>query len=181
MIRAARREDFLALRDLERAAGEPFRGLGMAEVADDEPLTVEELAAFQLAGHAWVCADTGDIPVAYLLVRVINDGAHIEQLSVHPSHARRGLGAALLRFADGWAARHGLRALTLTTYAEVPWNAPYYQRLGFHMVSDDELGDDLRRIRDQEARRGLDKWPRVAMRRDVALRTPNGCELDRRS
>jgi len=116
MIRAARREDFLALRELEHAAGEPFRGLGMAEVADDEPLAVEELTAFQLAGHAWVCADTGDFPVAYLLMRVINDGAHIEQLSVHPSHARKGLGAALLRFADGCAAGHGLRTLTLTCH-----------------------------------------------------------------
>jgi len=33
----ARPWDLPGLRELERAAGAPFRGLGMAAVADDEP------------------------------------------------------------------------------------------------------------------------------------------------
>jgi GNAT superfamily N-acetyltransferase len=93
--------------------------------------------------------------------------AHIEQVSVDPSHARQGLGRSLLDTASAWAEERGLAALTLTTYAEVPWNAPYYRRLGFQELAVDQMSSGLRHIRDQESARGLDEWPRVAMRRQL--------------
>lgn len=95
MIRSARASDLNTLRNIERAAGVVFRLLGMEEIAEDEPLTVDELAAFQADGRAWVAVDAADRPVAYLLVRPVDDNAHIEQVSVHPSHARQGLGRRL--------------------------------------------------------------------------------------
>lgn len=54
-------------------------------------------------------------------------------------------------------------------FRDVPWNAPYYGRLGFSVVPDPELGQGLRRIRDAEALEGLDAWPRVAMRRALGM------------
>ena len=59
------------------------------------------------------------------------DGAHLEQLSVHPEHGRRGLGRALLRAGLEWAAAHDYPELTLTTYRDVPWNGPFYASEGF--------------------------------------------------
>jgi len=120
----------------------------MAAVADNEPPTIAELSRFQQDGRAWVATDDADSPVAYLLVAVVDDDAHIDQVSVHPSHARQRLGAALLDTAAVWAQRRGLAALTLTTYTEVAWNAPYYTRLGFAALTDDQLGRGLRRIRE---------------------------------
>ena len=61
----------------------------------------------------------------------------------------------------------GLPALTLTTFAYVPWNAPYYARCGFRVLDDAEITPGLRAIREQEAALGLDRWPRVCMRRDL--------------
>ena len=58
-------------------------------------------------------------------------------------------------------------ALTLTTFTEVPWNAPYYLRCGFRVLADTEITPELRAIRTAEAARGLDAWPRVCMRRDL--------------
>jgi len=109
MIRPARPDDLPVLRDLERAAGAPFRDLGMTAVADDEPPTIAELTRFQQDGRAWVATDDADAPVAYLLVAVVDDDAHIDQVSVHPSHARQRLGAALLDTAAVWAQRRGWR------------------------------------------------------------------------
>ena len=86
-------------------------------------------------------------------------------MSVHPDHARRGLGRQLIDHAAAWATREGLAGLTLTTYADVPWNAPYYARLGFATLGEDDLTDGLRAVRTHEIARGLDKWPRVTMRR----------------
>ncbi|ANN15469.1 acetyltransferase [Amycolatopsis orientalis] len=164
MIRLAVPEDLPVLQDIERAAGEPFRALGMAAIADDDPPSLADLAAYQSAGRAWVC-DDGEGPVAYLIAEVVDGHGHIEQVSVHPDHARKGLGRRLIDHAADWSAREGLAGLTLTTYAEVPWNAPYYSRLGFVTLGEGELTDGLRAIRAQEIARGLDAWPRVTMRR----------------
>ncbi|MEU8414781.1 GNAT family N-acetyltransferase [Amycolatopsis japonica] len=164
MIRLATPEDLPALQDIERAAGEPFRALGMAAIADDDPPSIADLAAFQRDGRAWVW-DAGDGPVAYLLAEVVDGHGHIEQVSVHPDHARRGLGRRLIEHAAEWASREGLAGLTLTTYAEVPWNAPYYARLGFTTLDEESLTEGLRAVRAHEIARGLDAWPRVTMRR----------------
>ncbi|ASU77729.1 GNAT family N-acetyltransferase [Actinopolyspora erythraea] len=172
MIRNARPDELSALRDIETAAGAAFREIGMHEVADDEPPTTVELAAFQSDGRAWVAVDATDRPVAYLLVSLVDGDAHIDQVSVHPGHARRGLGRALIEVAVGWARGRGLPGVTLTSFARVPWNAPYYERLGFHFLPDERLTSGLRAIRDEESARGLDNWPRVAMRRVVTEPSP---------
>ena len=166
-------KDLPALQDIDRAAGELFRDLGMEVVADDEPLSVADLAVFQEDGRAWVATAQGDQPVAYLLVEVVDGGAHIEQVSVHPDHSRQGIGRALLDTTEIWAAGLGLSGLTLTTFANVPWNAPYYQRLGFRIMTSDEIGSGLRQIRELEAKRGLDRWPRVTLHRPVSHARPS--------
>lgn len=63
----------------------------------------------------------------------------------------------LLDTAAAWAQQHGLAALTLTTYANVPWNAPYYERLGFRIMREDQITEGLRRLREHEQARGLAK------------------------
>jgi GNAT superfamily N-acetyltransferase len=107
VIRPARPADLPVLRDVERAAGQVFRELGMAAVADDEPPAIGELVAYQADGRAWVFADAADRPVAYLLVAVVDGHAHIEQVSVHPEHARRGIGRRLVDVAGEWARAGG--------------------------------------------------------------------------
>ncbi len=58
-----------------------------------------------------------------------------------------------------------MAALTLTTFEQVPWNAPYYCRWGFRILEDHEWTKGLRAIRQREAEQGLDQWPRVARRK----------------
>ncbi len=49
---------------------------------------------------------------------------------------------------------HSLAALT--TFRDVPWNMPFYARLGFDEVAPNELTPALRAVLADEARRGLD-------------------------
>lgn len=167
MIRPARSDDLDQLHDIERAAGDSFRALGMDAVADDEPPSHAALTGYMEQGRAWVVADDVDHPLGYLLVDVVDRTAHIEQVSVHPAAAGRALGRALIGRAEDWARAEGLSALTLTTYVDVPWNAPYYRRLGFRDVPESALGDGLRRVRAHERESGLDRWPRTAMTRPL--------------
>lgn len=151
-VRPARSSDLAVLVAIERAAGETFRPLGMDVVADDEPPRVEQLAIFAQEGRAFVAVDRDDRPVGYLLLELVDGAAHIEQVSVHSSHARQGTGRALIDRAATRALDHGLRALTLTTYVTVPWNGPYYERLAFRYLTEDEETDGLRAIRGRERR-----------------------------
>jgi ribosomal protein S18 acetylase RimI-like enzyme len=162
-IRDARLDELPLLREIERAAGAPFREIGMPEIADDEPPSLETLTGYVRAGRAWVAVERG--PAGYLLADLVDGAVHIEQVSVDPRFARRGTGRSLIEHAAAHARRIGAAALTLTTFAEVPWNAPYYRRCGFAVL--EEITPGLRAIRDHEAAAGLDRWPRVCMRRTL--------------
>ena len=166
-IRPARSDDLAVLVEIERAAGDLFRQLDPDLLADHDPGSVEELLPYANDCRAFVSVDAHDRPVGYLLVDLVDGAAHIEQVSVHPDHARQGIGRTLIERADVWARERDLRSLTLTTYVDVPWNAPYYARCGFRVLAESELGPELRATRDHEATLGLDPALRVCMRRDL--------------
>ncbi|NUU21508.1 MAG: GNAT family N-acetyltransferase [Streptomycetaceae bacterium] len=166
-IRSAVAADLTVLPEIERSAGAAFHGVGMPEIAEDDPGSAEELDRYRRAGLAWVAVDGADRPVAYLVAEPVDGNLHIEQVSVHADHARRGIGRALIEHVAGYAAERGFPAVTLTTFTDVAWNAPYYRRLGFAELADAALGPELREIRAREAAHGLDRWPRCAMVRPV--------------
>ncbi|UGQ10756.1 GNAT family N-acetyltransferase [Yinghuangia sp. ASG 101] len=170
-IRPAAEADLPLLRDIERAAGRCFRAVGMAEIADDEPLSVGDLDAFRRAGLAWVAVERAERGlgrvVAYLVAARVDGNLHVEQVSVHPDAARRGIGRALIDHAARHAAELGVPALTLTTFSGVPWNAPYYRRIGFRTLRDHEITPELGELCRREAEHGLDRWPRECMTRPV--------------
>ncbi|MCZ2860852.1 GNAT family N-acetyltransferase [Blastococcus sp. VKM Ac-2987] len=159
------------VREIERAAGQCFADVGMPEIADDDPLPIGVLDRYRRTGLAWVAVGQLDQPVAYLLADPVDAGLHVEQVSVHPGYARRGIGRSLLERAAAHAVAGGLSALTLTTFAHVPWNAPYYRRCGFRVLDEHEWTAGLRVIRRREAALGLDRWPRVCMGRELLAAT----------
>jgi GNAT superfamily N-acetyltransferase len=169
-IWAAKQSDLAAMQDIEQAAGRSFREIGMPEIAEDEPLPAEELARYMRDDRAWVAADDADVPAAYLIAGIVDGSLHIEQVSVHPRAAGRKIGRMLLEHAAAYAVAKGIGGLTLTTFAEVPWNAPYYARCGFRVLDESELSPGIRAITDREIAHGLHRWPRVCMRRDLDTR-----------
>ena len=169
-IRPATGDDAPALQDIERRAGRRFRDVGMPEIADDDPMPLEQLVAYADAGRSWVAADEAGALVGYVVVDVVDGNAHVEQVTVDPDHQGKGIGRDLLAAVATWALAVGAPALTLTTFRDVPWNAPLYRHLGFRDLEEGELGPQLRRLRDDEAAHGLDATIRVCMRRDVEPR-----------
>ena len=166
-IRIARSDDLAALVEIERATGRMFLMLDADLFADPDPGSVEELTSYADGCRAFVSVDADDQPVGYLLVDLVDDAAHIEQVSVHPDHARKGLGRELIEHVASWARDRDLDALTLTTYIDVPWNGPYYERLGFRYLTTDDETPGLRTIREHERALGLEVWPRTSMRRSL--------------
>jgi GNAT superfamily N-acetyltransferase len=148
------------------AAGELFRTIDdprIARCADDPPYSLEELRPW--VGLVAVGGD-GTI-VGFLLLEVVDGCAHVEEVSVHPGAQGGGVGTALLEAAATWAAAEGLPAVTLTTFRDVPWNRPFYERRGYRVLGDDEVGPELVAKIAEEAAHGLEPSIRVAMRRAV--------------
>jgi len=164
-IRSARLDDIGALQEIERRAGKAFSTVDMDAIANDDPPSIEDLTEYISGGRAWVATNADDQPTAYVLVDLIENNAHIEQVTVDPDSARQGLGAQLIEHVDAWARAEKLDGLTLTTFTSVPWNAPYYARLGFEALAPEELSEGLRKVRAHEGELGLDRWPRTAMSR----------------
>jgi hypothetical protein len=58
----------------------------------------------------------------------------------------------------------------LTTFRDVPWNMPFYARVGFEVIPPEQLSPALCSVVEEESRRGLDRTRRVAMRRRCGVR-----------
>jgi len=155
-----------AVQEIDRAAGQMFDEVGRPEVCGMlwHP---EALAACRDEGRLWVITGADDRPAGFLVTDMVDGCVHVEQVSVDPGSARQGLGRALLDHAAERAATAGVPALTLTTFADVPWNAPYYVRCGFRVLDDGEVTPGLRAIWQREVSFWMGRWPRVCMRRDL--------------
>ena len=168
MIRAATAADSPVLQDIEVEAGARFATVGLEEVAAHDPFSVAELDAYAAAGRSWVVVDADGTVQGYAVADVVDGCGHLEQVSVRPEAQGRGVGRLLVDAVADWARAAGCRAVTLTTFVDVEWNAPLYAHLGFRALGDGELGSGLRAVRDHETRLGLDPDRRVCMRREVA-------------
>ncbi|WP_392541896.1 GNAT family N-acetyltransferase [Oryzobacter telluris] len=118
--------------------------------------------------------DTCEV-VGFAHVLDLDGHHHLEQVAVLPEHGRRGHGSALLAGVALEAARRGADAVTLMTYADVPWNGPFYATHGWVELA--EVPEHLREIAEAEARMGLERHGRrIVMARTVGpdLTPPGG-------
>ncbi|WP_068921967.1 GNAT family N-acetyltransferase [Planobispora rosea] len=107
----------------------------------------------------------GDPPAGFALFGWVDGNVHLDQLAVHPDHGRRGVGGRLVEALCAHAAAVGARAVTLTTFRDVPWNGPWYARRGFTVLDPAEWGPELAALVDHERELGIELAPRVVMRR----------------
>lgn len=151
---------------IDDSAGSLFTNANLHfDIPADHPFAVAEVARWTASAHAGhMFLATRDLPTAtpegLLVLGLVNDLPHLDQLSVRPSAGRQGLGSRLLAHAITWAAD---RPLWLETYAHIPWNRPYYERHGFTVVDDADAPSDVRAYLREQRRWLPDPDQRVAM------------------
>ncbi|MEP0188929.1 MAG: GNAT family N-acetyltransferase [Erythrobacter sp.] len=159
-IRLARLDDAEAMPEIERAAADLF--LGDPDLADFDPndtWSPDELRRFIRKGHCLV-SYVGDELAGFLVSEPFQRELHLWEMDVHPRYQKRGIGACLLRAAQIDARNSGFKALTLTTFRDLAWNAPFYEKLGFVELT------------------ALDAHPRLAG--ELANEADDGLPIDRR-
>ena len=154
------------LPELERTAGSRFREIGMAHIADGGATPLAILRDRAESGQLYVALDPSGAPAGFLIWSPKDGLAYIEEVSVHPAHAGHRLAARMIdRLEDDVRGR--FPALTLTTFRDVPWNAPYYANLGFREMPFADAGPDhVANWRHQESS-GLDMATRLFMIRHL--------------
>lgn len=165
-MRVAKSFEIEQIREIERVSATRLLGTDLAALAEDEPTDAAILEDRLSTNNLWVTV-LDDAPVAFVMFREVEACAYVEQIDVLPRHAGRRLGALLLDRVAEIARDRGLAALTLSTFKDVPFNAPYYRRLGFVDLRDEGLSPGLREIRQEHVARGLDESRRTFMRRDI--------------
>lgn len=164
-LRRARAADVPRLPAIELSSGRLFEDVALQSTADpDETLPLETLHEALRDNGLWVAVDSEDEPVGFVAVTRHGDESFIAQLSVALDAQGQGLGRALMCAAIDDARRRGSRAVTLTTFRNVRWNAPFYARLGFRLLAPDELSPHLVATLANEVARGLLPAERCAMR-----------------
>ncbi|MEP7341403.1 MAG: GNAT family N-acetyltransferase [Acidobacteriota bacterium] len=165
-IRLARAEELEYLREIEFASGALFAEVGLHEVAESDSLPLDVLQDQQRAGLVWVAADAGDLAVGFAAASEMGNTIYLEQISVHPAHGRRGIGRLLIETLCDWAVANSYQAVTLLTFRDVSWNAPFYSRLGFRPLDINDLHPAIKKWVEED----LKAWApleRVYMQRDL--------------
>jgi GNAT superfamily N-acetyltransferase len=158
VVRAASAADLLEVPAVEAAADGLFRERGVLDLPAAAPA--------DLRARAWRVLVVGRPVAGFAVLERVDGEVHLEQLSVHPSAMRQGIGAALLEAAVSTARAAGAHRVTLLTYADVPWNGPWYARHGWRVT--DDLAPGLRALAGSEVERDLSRHGRrVAMARSV--------------
>lgn len=170
-IRSARIEDLVRLAAIERAAAILFRDTPYTFLVDAEPLPLDFVIQQFQAERVWVAVDHHDMPVGYAIAQEVDGNAYLQQIDVHPSHGRRGIGRKLVEGVCIWAKHQNYHRVLLSTFRDIEWNAPLYAKLGFQILAEAELTSGFQQIRRKEAEAGLPFDQRVIMYRE--LRQPN--------
>lgn len=164
-LRGALDKDLPALHRIEREAAALFP----ASVLPPQlatPLPQEVLQACLAASVLWVADEEAFGPVGFIAARTCDGSLHLVEMDVLPSRGRQGTGTRLLQHLCEVARQRGHAHITLTTFAQLPWNAPFYARHGFAEVTNFGAFPQLAAALQSERERGFEN--RIAMAKKVA-------------
>ena len=166
-VRLARSSDVPKLPAVEMAAAQRFLASPHPGAAAGFPLSAALHQRWLAHEGVWVAeTPSGEVAGFAAWVPLALD-MYIVELDVHPQHAGKKLGARLLDELSRLGARLGFQRLVLRTFSDVPWNAPYYCRLGFQLLGEREQHPELRSIRQRETSAGLDDGLRSTLFRSI--------------
>jgi GNAT superfamily N-acetyltransferase len=150
---------------IEQAACEMFLETHYADVPDGIN-TSEQIDLSR--DKVWVAIElqTG-ATVGFAIAYLTEESVYLSELDVHPSHGRRGIGRRLIEAVIAWAREQSVSSITLITFADIPWNGPFYTRFGFSTLNPDSVSPTLQDLLKAEAAAGFPMANRICMKIEI--------------
>jgi ribosomal protein S18 acetylase RimI-like enzyme len=138
VLREATEEDAAVVLAVLREANEPYRHRpnGPSGAFEDTVEGTREMMAM----YPVVLAIAGETIVGALFYAFETDHCFLFRLGVLPAYQRRGIGRALMEYAEERATAMGLPCTRLGVRRAMPENYAYYERLGYHAIEEDDAG-----------------------------------------
>lgn len=165
MIRRPHPHEIKLLPQIENEADLRYRRVGLGQVVGMPPASLASLEAGRRGDRLWVAVSALNRPVGFALMKFPGGTAWLDQLSVLDRWQGQGHGSALIARVAAAARSLGHRTLHLSTYRDVPWNAPYYARRGFEEMPREDWPYVFRMEAMMGNRQGHPPWRRTIMRR----------------
>jgi len=162
-IRPATEADLPRLQEIEKSAAVLFAPYGLATLFAQHLATIDTLRAHLLEGRLWVAVGGDDTPLGFAMVETLGRAAYLAEVDVHPDYGQRGIGTALVLHSCEWAKQQGFSSITLSTQKNVPWNMPFYAKLGFEPLPQTAWTAAHWQLRQAEQELGLRIEDRVIM------------------
>ena len=145
-VRTASSDDITQICTIDRSATAKFGSIpelaDLAEAKDSAPNIQQWLAV----GRIYLVVDEQDHALGFIAAHPMDGVLYIAEISTSADHQGKGIGSMLLSSVFQWAlvrCTHDgtpTARVSLTTYADVPWNGPWYLKRGFKEVDAATIG-----------------------------------------
>jgi predicted N-acetyltransferase YhbS len=162
-IRTACIEELPLLSRIEEESAGLFLDTPYPFIANANPLPLDFVQQQFQAEQVWVAVDQQQTVVGYAIAQEVDRTLYLEEIDVLPKHGRKGIGSALVKTVCACATRRGYGIVSLSTFRNIPWNEPFYSKLGFCPVDEADLTVGFQQIRVKELEAGLPISDRVIM------------------
>ena len=167
----ARLSDLHTLAHIERVAAQMFPPDRLPDTNATVPL--EWLQTGLQQNLLWIAKCHSKV-VAFALAAQHPFHLHLVEISVHSDFARQGIGRALVERMKQETVHRGLRGLTLTTFADIAWNGPWYRRLQFKTLTPANMPEHLKQAIEEEREAGMQHRIGMVWQTPDTVSSPSG-------
>jgi N-acetylglutamate synthase-like GNAT family acetyltransferase len=143
-LRLSRIQDTADLCRISAEARLRYRAFpSLAHIAETPALSPARLEACRVV----VALDSESQKIlGFVAMRVLDELLYLDNISVESNASGMGIGATLLSVVIEHAKSLGVRAVSLTTFREPPWNGPWFRKHGFFTMPAACIGEGLKQV-----------------------------------
>lgn len=163
-IRKTFPSDILQLMQIEHSANQAFAQIPQLKWLAESAVMSSDQHLDLIQNHdAFVAVNAQNQVIGFLYAEKQEDDLYIIEVDVSSEHQKQGIGRQLMFHAIDFAKQQGFQAVTLTTFTDVAWNRPFYEKLGFELLNPQNLKPYLKQKIEHEVEQGFARESRCAM------------------
>ena len=165
LIRKIDPSDIAQLIEIEKSATQAFSSIPeLSWLVESPVLSAQDHLQLISSAYAFVAINQKNQATGFFFVVRQALDLYIIELDVSAAFQKQGIGRQLIEYVIATAQGEGCDAVTLTTFHDVIWNRPFYEKLGVEKINALEMPLYLEHKLEHEVAYGFSRNSRCAMR-----------------